>query len=420
MGELRRALACSAAVAAAAGGVVVVATPSQAVSPECSFFDFRSAGLTSLSRLVRVDLPAGTTTDLGRLDYQVQAAGYSSRQELVYGVATRDKHGWLLRRPRLLTINSRGTVTDLGDVRRGVGGLAEPVGGAVSGTRFYVRDVHRLFTIDIDPGSPTYRKVVGDVRLKPVAAVLSVDDFGVSPVSGTLYGVSTTGYPAKLVSIDPVSGSVRTVASVPGIPRLHSYSSVLVGASGVYAVNTGYGRPTRVFRIGFDGSSRELGSWQSMAFSEGAGCLPRVAPPPPPPPPTPAPTPTPQVPKPTPRPTATPTPAPPRPSVVRPTSRPTRVATPEPTPTPAPTPTPTAEPQVVAPPPPSPTPTPPPTVPRPPAVPPKEFVAAQQAAAEQPVTDHTVQVMRRWSLATVILIMSGGAAMAASRRMRRR
>jgi len=419
VGELRRALACSAAVAAAAGGVVVAAAPSQAVSSECSFFDFRSAGLTSLSRLVRVDLPAGSTTDLGRLDYQVQAAGYSAEQKLVYGVATRDKHGWLLRRPRLLTVSSHGTVTDLGEVRRGVGGLADPVGGAVSGTRFYVREVHRLFTIDIDPGSPTYRKVVGDVRLKPVAAALSVDDFGVSPVSGTLYGVSTAGHPAKLVSIDPVSGSVRTVASVPGIPWYHSYSSVMVGASGVYAVHTGYGSPTMVFRIGFDGSSRELASWQSMAFSEGAGCLPRVAPPPPPPP-TPTPTPTPQVPRPTPRPTATPTPAPPLPSVIRPTRRPTRVATPEPAPTPTPTPTPTAEPQVVAPPPPSPTPTPTPQAPRPPVVPPKEFVAAHQAAAEQPVTDHTVQVMRRWSLATVILILSGGAAMAASRRMRRR
>lgn len=418
MGELRRALACSAAVAAAAGGVVVAATPSQAASPECSFFDFRSTYLTSLSRLVRVDLPAGTTTDLGRLDYQVQAAGYSAKQGLVYGVATRDKHGWLLRRPRLLTVNSRGTVTDLGEVRRGVGGLADPVGGAVSGTRFYVRDVHRLFTIDIDPGSPTYRKVVGDVRLKPVSTVLSVDDFGVSP-SGMLYGVSTTGHPAKLVSIDPVSGSVRTVASVPGIPWQRSYSSVMVGASGVYAVNTGYGRTTRVFRIGFDGSSRELASWRSMAFSEGAGCLPRVVPPPPPPP-TPAPTPTPQVPKPTPRPTATPTPLPPRPPVVRPT----RAAAPEPTPTPtttpAPTPTPVVEPQVVAPPLPSPTPTPTPKAPPPPAVPQKEFVAAQRAAAEPPVTDRAVQVMRRWSLATVVLIMFGGAATAAARRMRRR
>ncbi|MFB6719062.1 hypothetical protein ACFCV3_02835 [Kribbella sp. NPDC056345] len=418
MGEARRALACSAVVALTAAGVVLVATPSEAATPECSILDFRSTRLTSMSRLVRVDLPGGTSTDLGRLDYQIQAAGYSTRQELVYGVATRDNHGWLLHRPRLLKISSRGTVTDLGEVRRGIGGLADPVGGAVSGTKFYVRDVHRLFTIDIDPGSPTYRKVVSDVRLKPVSLGLSMDDFGASPVSGKLYGISTAGGTAKLVSLDPASGSVRTVASVPGIPRYHSYSSVVVGASGVYAVHTGHGRPSRAFRIGFDGSSREIASWQPVAFSEAAGCLPRVAPPPT----TPTPTPRPPTPRPTPRPTLTPTPPAPRPTPTREATRPADPVPPRPTPTPArtPTPTPTFDPQVVAPPPsPTPTPTPTPT-PRPPIpADEKEFVAAQQAAARPPEADRTVQVLRRWSLATMILIMFGGASLAAVRRMRR-
>ncbi|MFF1817885.1 DUF6923 family protein [Kribbella sp. NPDC058245] len=417
MGEARRALACAAVVAATAAGVVVLAAPSEAAA-DCSIFDFQSAGYTSLSRLVRIDLPAGTSTDLGRLDYQVQAAGFSTRQGLVYGVATRDRKGWLLRRPHLLTVNSRGAVTDLGEVRRGVGGLADPVGGAVWGTKFYVRDVHRLFTIDIDPESPTYRKVVGDVRLKPVTLGLTVDDFGASPASGTLYGVSTAGHTAKLVSLDPVSGSVRVVASVPGIPWLDSYSSVVVGASGVYAVHTGYGRSSQVFRIGFDGSSTQIASWRSLAFSEAAGCLPRVAPPPP----TPTPTPTPRPPRPTPTPTPRPTPtrvatvpAPPRPT---PTPIPTPTPTRTPTPTPTPTPSPSAEPQLEVPaPPPTPTPTPTPT-PRPPT-PPTGFVAAQQAAAKPGAPHNTVQVLRRWSLATVVLIFTGAAAMAAQRRMRR-
>jgi hypothetical protein len=33
--------------------------------------------------------------------------------------------------------------------------------------------------------------------------------------------------------------------------------------------------------------------------------------------------------------------------------------------------------------------------------------------------DPTVQVLRRWSMATLLVILSGGAAMAAQRRMRR-
>jgi len=407
-------------VAATAAGAVVLAAPSEAATG-CSILDFQSAGFTSLSRLVRVELPAGTTTDLGGLDYQVQAAGYSARQNLVYGVATRDRKGWLLRRPRLLTISTRGTVTELGEVRSGAGGLANPVGGAVadSAGKFYVRDVHRLFAIDIDPESPTYRKVVGDVRLKPVASALFVDDFGVSPVSGKLYGVSTTGHSAKLVSLDPGTGAVQVVASVPGIPWQDSYSSVVVGASEVYAVHTGHGRPSRLFRIGFDGSATQIASWRPLAFSEAAGCLQSTAPPPvtptpTPPPPTPTATPTP-----TPRPTVTPTPPPPRPtpapsSIVPAPTRPAQPRTPTPTPTPRPTPT--TEPQLVIP---APTPTPTPTPAAPPPEPPAEFVAAQQVAAQPPPPHSAVQVLRRWSLATAVLILASGAAMAAQRRMRR-
>jgi hypothetical protein len=44
-------------------------------------------------------------------------------------------------------------------------------------------------------------------------------------------------------------------------------------------------------------------------------------------------------------------------------------------------------------------------------------VAAQVAATPEP-EDRTVQVLRRWSLATLLMVMVGGAAMAAQRRMR--
>lgn len=401
--------------ATAAAGVLFVAQPSVAAA-ECSIFDFRSTYYSSLSRLVRVDLPSGTSTDLGRLNYQIQAAGYSSQQDLVYGVATRDRNGWLLRRPRLVTVDRRGAVVDLGQLREGVGGLADPIGGTVFGSRFYIRDHHRLYTINIDPASSSYRKVIAVVRLKPVPVGLSVDDFGASPVSGTLYGIATYGHTAKVVSLDPSNGAMRVVASVPGVPWQDSYTSVVVSSSAIYAVHTGHGRPSRAYQIGFDGSAKQVSSWAAIAGSEAAGCLSRALPP------TPTPTPTPRPPTtPTPRPTLTPTPRPPtpRPPAPKPTLTPTPTPTPTPvrTPTPTPTPTPPAE-QVVLPPDETPTPTPTP-VPPAPEQPPKEFVAAQQAAADQESTSRAVQTMRRWSLATVILILSGGAAMAAQRRMRR-
>jgi hypothetical protein len=45
-------------------------------------------------------------------------------------------------------------------------------------------------------------------------------------------------------------------------------------------------------------------------------------------------------------------------------------------------------------------------------------IVPQVATVPKPV-DHTVQVLRRWSLATLLVVLTGGAAMAAQRRMRR-
>jgi hypothetical protein len=45
-------------------------------------------------------------------------------------------------------------------------------------------------------------------------------------------------------------------------------------------------------------------------------------------------------------------------------------------------------------------------------------IAPQTAATPLP-EDHTVRVLRRWSLATLLMVMIGGATMAAQRRMRR-
>jgi hypothetical protein len=387
---------------------VLVAGESSAAA-DCTILQFSSPGHTSLSRLSRIDLPSGATTSLGVLGYQINAAGYSRDQDLVYGIASRDKHGWLQRRPHLVTVDRRGTVADLGQVRRGVGGIADPTAGAVSGSRLYLRDGHRLYTMDIDPRSTSYKSVLRRVSLSPVYLAMSVDDFAVDPGSGLLYGISTWGHGAKVVSLDPGSGKVRVVSGVPGVPWQDSFSSVVVGSAGVlYAVHTGHGARSRLYRIGVDGSSREVSSWSSAAGGDAAGCLKQATLPPPPPP------------KPTPRPT-TPPPRPPSPKPKpKPSVRPTVTPTPRPSPRPTPRPT-TPQPStpVAAPPPP------PPTTPRPTPKPPRAApapavisVAPQVAAAPEP-EDRTVQVLRRWSLATLLVVLAGGAAMAAQRRMRR-
>jgi hypothetical protein len=91
-------------------------------------------------------------------------------------------------------------------------------------------------------------------------------------------------------------------------------------------------------------------------------------------------------------------------------STPSVAVPPAPATTPRPTPAPPSPPRDV------------PTTPRPPrsVPPPVEFEAAQQAAAVPVPEDRTVQTMRRWSLAALLIILATSAAMAAQRRMRRR
>jgi hypothetical protein len=380
----------------------------------CEILLVRSSGPNSLSVLSRVDLPSGESTDLGRLDYQVNAMGYSRDQDLVYGIA---RHGW---RPHLVTLDRRGAVADLGPVREGAGGIADPTAGAVAGSRLYLRDRHRLFTVDIDPESSTYKQVLRVVRPSPLWLTMSVDDFAVSPGDGLLYGVSTFGAVAKVVRIDPGTGGTRVVSEVRGVPAQDSYTSVVMTDSrSVVAIHTGHGRRTQVFRIGFDGSSTELASWAAAAGSDAAGCLKQPLPPPTLPPPTRTPTPPPtRPPTPTPTPTPTPSPSPSPTPTPSPSATPTPSPTPTPTPTPSPTPTPTPTPRPSArqlPPPLLPPPT-----PRPRVRPTPELIRiVPQAAATPKPADRTVQVLRRWSLATLLVVLTGGAAMAAQRRMRR-
>ncbi|MFI5706902.1 DUF6923 family protein [Kribbella sp. NPDC051620] len=410
---LRASAGVGAFVLACLTTVLVGAAPSEA-AVVCSMLQFQTPGYTSLSRLALVELPSGRSTDLGRLDYQINAAGYSKGQNLVYGIASRDKSGWLRRRPHLVTVDRRGAVTDLGQVRVGVGGVADPTAGAVAGSRLYLRDGHRLYTMDIDPGSSTYKSVVRVVHLSSVLLALSVDDFAMNPSDGLLYGISTSGPRARVVSLDPERGKVKVVATVRGIPGRDSYSSVVMSGGVLYAVRTGYGVRSELYRVGLDGSSSVLGSLPAALGSDAAGCLYTAPPPaPPPPPPTPTPTPT---PKPTPTPTRTPTHSPP------PTPTPAPALPPPPRdsvrPTPTPTPSPVADPPLPLPPPTTPTPTPTPT-PRPIQPTPSEITIAPQKAATPPPPDRTVQVLRRWSLATLLMVLAGGAAMAAQRRMRR-
>ncbi|MEA5364540.1 hypothetical protein VA596_33770 [Amycolatopsis sp., V23-08] len=363
-----------------------------------------------------LSLPSGLTKRLTEVGYWINAMGYSAAQDAVYGVADGTRAGRYHDGAHAVRISRDGDVTDLGVV--GKAGPRRPVwsqvtgatAGAIAGNHWYVRQNSDLYTVDIDPESDDYVRVVHRTSLRPVALANGVDDFAYDPADGLFYGVSTSSRGDNaVVTLDPATGKV---AVVPGLrfPDGGAYGSVVLGPGVIYATANRAGHRSVTYRLPRDGSTPavELSSGPALASGDAAGCYTEATPPPPPPPP---PTTTPSTPPP---PTTTPTP------------------TPEPTPTPSPSPTPTPTTPAPEPPPPSQ----PPPVEEPVAVAPAPIPAPAPReeptpAASPPTTPHArptekpkpvaqdtgirTEEKRRWGLTTLILVLGAGAVAAARR-----
>ncbi len=323
--------------------------------------------------LSTVSLPSGAERQLRSASVEMNALGYVSSQDLVYGIGD---HGHVLR------IDRSGGIKDLG-YPQGVprGDLALATAGAAMGGTLVVRLDDRLFTIDVTPSSRTYLSVTRVVRMRPEAD--GVDDFAVDPVDGLFYGVNSTHGRPTVVSIDPSTGAVHVVATPAGLPAHgSSYGAAVIDSSRtLYVLDNDDGHRSRLFAIPRGGPAREVSSAPAVGTSDAAGCLGMPTPPPPPPPP----------------PTTTTTTPPPPP--------------PPPTTTTTPPPTTTTTRAVVIPPPPQ----------RPVVVP--STTKPWKAPQVTPVAsaDHEERTkQRRWALTAVILLVGGGAATHAAARARHR
>jgi hypothetical protein len=323
-----------------------------------------------------VTLPSGAERVLHAAPVELNALGYVSSQDLVYGIGD---HGHLFR------IDRSGGIKDLG-YPQGVprGDLALATAGAAMGGTLVVRLDDRLFTIDVAPSSRTYLSVTRVVRMRPEADGL--DDFAVDPVDGLFYGVNATHGRPSVVSIDPSSGAVRVVATPAGLPTHgSSYGAAVIDSSRtLYVLDNDDSHRSRLFAIPRGGPAREVSSAPAVGSSDAAGCLGMPTPPPPPPPP--------------PRSTTPAPPPPPQPTTT--------------TPPPPPPPTTTTR-AVVIPPPPPPQ--------RPVVVTPKPKPWTAPQATPVAAADHEERTKeRRWALTAVILLVGGGAATHAAARARHR
>ncbi|EQD85622.1 hypothetical protein A8924_4361 [Saccharopolyspora erythraea NRRL 2338] len=366
--------------------VAVVALTSAPLVPEaapaerCTMLRVHGDAPRAMSTLSAVELPSGARNPVRLLGHRVNAIGYSAVQGRVYGVAAGDRGGAFPDGGHVVTIDSSGRTADLGPLR-GRHRFVAPSAGAVSGNRWYVRDHASLYTVDIDPGSPAYLRVVRAVSLHPWSWV---DDFDVDPATGLLHGVTSAPVGRPLVvAIDPGDGSVDVVAEVRIASGREFGSAVFGPGDALYVTANAVRGRSRLYRVERDGSARLLDSGPPMANSDAAGCLAAVPPPPPPPPPPPTPEPVPPPPIPPPP----PVPAPPPP--------------PEPAPVPGVPPA-ADPPPAPSPPPPEPPPADPPTAPDRPLRPEREEEPEEQA--------HDTAEKRRWGLAALVLLLGAGAA----------
>ncbi|MFD9702159.1 DUF6923 family protein [Lentzea sp. NPDC059081] len=376
----------------AASTLVVLSAPftsavAQAAPPSCDAYQVRSLNRGNFSTFSKLDVSSGGVTEVARLDYAVNALGYSPALGRLVGLTSKG-HQWWKNPSHVVLIDTKGAVNDLGPVDAPWFHTDDVSAGAVVGTTFYVRDYARLHAIDIDPASPSYLKVVRTVVLGWPA--LALDDFTPNPVTGKLTGVSAGGHgPGEVVTFDPVTGRVVSTTEIAGLPGRSTYGAVVVDAAGtVYAVNNGYQGRSRVYRI-TGTSAAELSTGEQMGMIDAAGCLPAPMPP--------------RVEPPAPRPEVPQPPAP--------TSAPSPVPSPAPAPVPAPVP-------VVAP-----VVRTPPVVTSPPSVPPQPVPVRAARQKTEPRADLALDPestpltkSRKWAMVTIVLVMLGAGAAAARAR----
>jgi hypothetical protein len=368
-------IALSAALLLASG--LTGSIPATAADGACDAFEVYTPLHDPSSTVAKLALPAGIAKEVHEFANELNAIGYSPSQNLLYGVS---------RQSHVVTISPGGAVVDRGKVHD----VGDATAGAISGSTLFLRDGPRLLSLDVNPASPTYLKIV---KVKWLSWIADVDDFDFGS-DALLYGVTGIG---AVVSIDPLRGTVRTVAKPKVLPR-GTYGAILMAPGRIlYAINNQVGSVSKLYRIPLaaPNTASEVASYPAADSTDAAGCLPapQVVEPPAPPPPAQS-----SAPAPAPRSPGAPAPVPPR--------IPVPIRTPVTT-TSSSNPPPALVQQPV----------PPPLVPGPPKSIIRKPLPPSPRPVAAPVRSDT-EKKRRWALTTLVLVLGAGAVAAATTRNR--
>ncbi|MEV6104418.1 GEVED domain-containing protein [Streptomyces sp. NPDC051940] len=210
---------------AEAGCTTTVTVKQPQIGDFCSDVAYLYQLVNGESDLYELDLSAGTQT-MADTDTMGPSIGYSRLDGAVVGIAANGTLSrWDPSTGETVYIKVSGWPTGQ------LSGL-NSAANSVDGTLLYTRDygTSRLFTIDIDPTSPTYGSVVATVATTDVG---NVADWAVNPVDGYLYGVLNDG---SLRRLNPATGAITNLGVK--VPAAQGYGGVYFDDLGnFFAVN---------------------------------------------------------------------------------------------------------------------------------------------------------------------------------------
>jgi len=267
-------LSCAGVVAGAVVfGLAVVGT---VVHEEASAASTGSACLTwrdpvsGAHKLSRVDHGDGARVTVAALPYRINAVGFSSTQDMLYGLTpTRDGGSGA----DLIRIDRAGQTRDLGRIKGGddLRGFAGAYVGDVVGDRLVVLTDTEIVSVGIDPDAAgEFASIVERVR---IFIHPDFGDWSYDASAGRLYGLSSVGG-GTLVSVEPDTGRV-VLRPVRGLPGRGFFAATFIAPGRVlHAVAGDVDGRAVLYRIPLDGEPRASAGakWPVLDSADAAYC----------------------------------------------------------------------------------------------------------------------------------------------------
>lgn len=180
----------------------------------------------------RYDISTATLIPIKQFDFVVNAIGYSKTQNVFWGLHSKGSGP-----DSVVRFDSVGNLDEVGVPT--VGGVPattfEAVAGTVDGDKLIVHTrepANHIWTIDVNPSSPTFGSRLSDVTVSRATGTLSylnVGDWDLNDQDGLLYAIELSPQFRKVVTIDPATGAVADRADVSAdLPDSDNYGAAFV------------------------------------------------------------------------------------------------------------------------------------------------------------------------------------------------